>query len=97
MLPVITLIWMVEDTLNFTDDYVSYTLTPEIVLEFLKNNLLWQNKDVTELLQQREVALKQIQNRTKQLDFLQKNRIIYAFQKNIVNNQRFSKFTSGLS
>ena len=88
ILPVITLVWMVDDTFNFKEDFIAYTMTPEIVSEFIKNNLLWQNKDITELLTQRETALAQLTNKTKRLDFLQKNRLIYAFQKNIVKNSK---------
>ncbi len=88
ILPVITFVWMVDDTFGFKDDYISYTMTPEIIMEFIKNNLLWQNKDITELLKQREIALTQLSNKAKRLDFLQKNRLIYAFQKNIVSNNK---------
>jgi len=77
---------MVDDTFGFDVDYISYTMTPEIVSEFLKNNLLWQNKDMTELLEHRERSLAQLNNKTRKLDFLQQNRLIYAFQKNIVKN-----------
>jgi hypothetical protein len=86
ILPVITLVWMVDDTFGFKNDYVSYTMTPEIVSDFIKNHLLWQNKDITKLLAERELSLAQLNNKTKRLDFLQKNRLIYAFQKNIVKN-----------
>jgi hypothetical protein len=86
ILPVITLVWMVDDCLGFKTDYVSYSMTPEIVTDFIKNNLLWQSKDITELLKQRELSLIQLNNKTKKLDFLQKNKLIYAFQKNIVKN-----------
>ncbi len=92
LLPVITLIWMVDDTLNFRDDYAAYTMTPELVTEFVNNHLLWQNRDMTELLKQRELALAQLKNRTRKLDFLRKNRLIYAFQKNIVRNKKFARY-----
>jgi len=88
IMPVITFVWMVDDTFGFKDDFVGYTMTPEIVSDFIKNNLLWQNKDITKLLEQREIALTQLSNKAKRLDFLQKNRLIYAFQKNIVNNSK---------
>jgi len=88
ILPVITLVWMVDDTFGFKDDFVSYCMTPQLVLDFIKDHLLWQDKDLIEILKQRELALYQLQNRTKKLDFLQKNRLIYAFQKNIVANSK---------
>jgi hypothetical protein len=77
---------MVDDTFGFKNDYVSYTMTPEIVSDFIKNHLLWQNKDITQILSERELSLEQLNNKTRRLDFLQKNRLIYAFQKNIVRN-----------
>ncbi len=88
ILPVITFVWMVDDTFGFKNDYVSYTMTPEIVTDFIKNHLLWQNKDITELLAERELTLAQLNNKTKKIDFLPKNRLIYAFQKNIVKNSQ---------
>lgn len=86
IVPVITLVWMVDDTFGFKEDYVSYTMTPEVVTDLVKNNLLWQNDNITELFKGREMALSQLNNRTRKLDFLQKNRLVYAFQKNIVRN-----------
>ncbi|MBI4645731.1 MAG: hypothetical protein HY738_03800 [Bacteroidia bacterium] len=90
--PVITLIWMVDDTLNFTEDYVGYKMTPEIISDFLKNEKLWLEKDIQKLIAEREFAIKQLNNDTKNLSFLQRNRLIWAFQKNIVKNEKFSKY-----
>ncbi len=92
IVPVITLIWMADESLGFTDDYVSYTMTPEIVNQFLQDDLLWENPDITKLLKEREKALKQLTNKTRSLDFLQENKLIYAFQKNIVKNGSFSRY-----
>jgi len=90
--PVITLIWMVDDTLNFTEDYVAYNMTPEIVSDFITNEKLWLEKDIQKIIKEREIAIKQLNNDTKNLSFLQKNRLIWAFQKNIVKNEKFSKY-----
>ncbi|MBI4645264.1 MAG: hypothetical protein HY738_01405, partial [Bacteroidia bacterium] len=90
--PVITLIWMVDDTLNFTEDYVGYNMSPEIISDFLNNDKLWLEKDIQKLIAQRKFAVKQLNNNTKNLGFLQKNRLIWAFQKNIVKNEKFSKY-----
>lgn len=92
ILPVITLIWMADDNLNFNEDYVSYTMTPEIVSHFLTDNLLWQKPNITRILKEREKALAQMTNKTRGLDFLQENKLIYAFQKNIVKNGRFTSY-----
>ncbi len=90
--PVITLIWMVDDCLDFTQDYIAYTMTPEITMEFIRNDRLWKNPDLVELLEERNNALRILNSRTKKLHFLQSNRLIYAFQKNIVNNKKYSKY-----
>ena len=37
LIPVITLIWLAADDLNFKDDFVSYMMTGEIVNDFIKN------------------------------------------------------------
>lgn len=92
ILPVITLIWMADDSFNFTDDYVSYTMTPEIVNQFLSDNLLWQQPDIKHILREREKVLAQLNNKTRSLAFLQENRLIYAFQQNIVKNGRFTRY-----
>ena len=88
ILPVITFVWLVDDTFGCKEDYLSYTMTPEIVSDFIKNNLLWKNQDITALLKERTLSLGQLTNKTKKLDFLGKNKLIYAFQKNIVANSR---------
>ena len=37
LIPVITLIWLADDDLNFNDDFVSYMMTGEILNDFIKN------------------------------------------------------------
>jgi len=90
--PVITLIWMVDDTLKFAENYVSYIMMPELVLDFLGNDQLWQSPEIKQLLNERERVLKVASNDTKHLDFLPKNRLIFAFQKNIVTNTHAEKY-----
>ncbi len=90
--PVLTLIWMVDDTLRFEEDYVGFTMTPETALEFIKNHELWRKKAIEDLVKEREKALKIIENDTRDLDFLPKNRLIFMFQKNIVKNRRVAKY-----
>lgn len=86
--PVITLIWMADDTLRFQENYVAYTMTPELVVEFLRNDRLWKKPEIQQLLHERERVLAIIENESKNLDFLSTNRLIFAFQKNIVNNRQ---------
>jgi len=45
-----------------------------------------------ELISEREKCLEIINNKTRKLDFLQKNKLIYAFQPNIVKNKKYSKY-----
>jgi len=81
--PVLTLIWMVEDSLRFKENYVAYTMTPELVLDFIRNDQLWQNPELTHLLEERQRVLQVCDNPSKRLDFLAKNRLIFMFQLNI--------------
>ncbi|MCD4818814.1 MAG: hypothetical protein K8S23_08995, partial [Candidatus Cloacimonetes bacterium] len=89
--PVLTLIWMVSDKLGFEDDFVSYKLLPEVVSEFLKNETIWYKENFIHLLEERDKHLKIIENKTKDLDFLPKNKLIFMFQKNIVKNMEAAK------
>jgi hypothetical protein len=90
--PVFTLIWMATDALGFSQNYVSYVMTPEMVLDFLNNDRLWNNPVIVDLLKERERVLEVVQNETKDLDFLPKNRLIFLLQKNIVKNKALRKY-----
>jgi len=92
LIPVITLIWLADDNLNFKEDFVSYTMTSESLNDFIRNKNLWKKENILEILMEREKCLEIIDNRTKKLDFLQQNKLIYAFQPNIVKNKKFSKY-----
>jgi hypothetical protein len=89
--PVITLIWMVDDNLNFTDDFIAFTTLPEAAKDFISNEDLWQ-QPLDFILKEREKTLKILNNGTKDLDFFSQNRLIYAFQRNIVANNRLSEY-----
>lgn len=90
--PVCTLIWMVDDTLGFRDDYVTYRMTPETVSGFVRNEKLWNRPDIAKIMARRSEALKIMANRAKNLGFLSLNRLIFAFQKNIVKNRKMEKY-----
>lgn len=92
--PTITLIWMANDNLNFKGDYVSFSMLPEALSEFMRLERLWEAENREELLAMRRDLLMVMDNRTRQLDFLPKNRLIYAFQGNIVgnNDERLRKY-----
>lgn len=90
--PVLTLIWMVDDSLLFKENFTAYTSSPESALDFIHNTELWEKNDLDLLLLQRQIVLKALDNRHKDLDFLQKNRLIFMFQNNIVNDTKFTKY-----
>ena len=92
LIPVITLIWLADDDLNFKDDFVSYMMTGEIVNDFIKNKNIWREDNILTLIAEREKCLEIINNKTRKLDFLGKNKLIYAFQPNIVRNKKYSKY-----
>ena len=97
LLPVKTLIWLVDDTLNFTKDYSAHLMLPEEVEYFIKDEKLWPNnncedqaqefkKNYERLLKRREEVLKVLHNDSKDLIFLKKHCLVFAFQRNIVKN-----------
>ena len=91
--PVYTMIWMVDDTLGFrSQDFVSFTMTPEIVTDFVQNEKLWNRKEIKEIMHERANVLKVLSNRKKNVDFFGKNRLLFLFQKNIVKNQKLAKY-----
>jgi len=62
-------------------------MTPETIIDFIKNKQIWESEATKEaLLQEYKRCLTLLNNKTKNIDFLQTNRLIYAFQKNIVAN-----------
>jgi len=92
LIPVITLIWLADDNLNFDVDFVSYTMSSEIIIDFIRNKNIWKEENILDILKEREKCLTIIDNKTRKLDFLQKNKLIYAFQPNIVKNKKYSKY-----
>lgn len=85
--PVTTIIWLVDDSLNFTDDFVAFTTLPEIAKDFISNDALW-SQPLDIIKKERKAALEILNNQTKDLDFFSQNRIIYLFQKNITRNKK---------
>ena len=85
--PSITIIWMANDPLGFTDDIVAYSLFPEMANDFIRNEALWTPENLLTLLESRQELLKKMDNNAKGLGFLTENRLIYAFQSNIVKNK----------
>ena len=90
--PVLTLIWLADESLGTTQDYLSYALTPESLAAFVRDEPLWQNEDIRHLLTERQKVLALLDDRSSQLDFLGQNRLIYALQRNIVRNQKYHRY-----
>jgi len=90
--PVITLIWMVDDTLKYEENYVAFTMTPEQVTDFLHNQKLWDNPEINKIIEERNKVLKISSNTTKELDYLSKNRLIFLFQRRIVKSKQLAKY-----
>jgi len=84
--PVLTLIWMVADSLNYSDDYVSFKLMPEAISDFIKKDGIWRDDNFAAIMKERGELVKMLNNDTKNVDFLQKNKLVFIFQKNIVQN-----------
>ena len=80
--PSIVLVWMVDDVLGYEEDMAAFSIFPEILNDFIRNEALWATNNLPELLKERTAV-----NKTKGLDFLPKNRLIYLFQPNIVKNE----------
>ncbi len=89
--PAITLVWLVDDTIGTKENYVSYALTPNIVEDFLQNNELWKKKNIKELIEERTRVLKAVNNDVRDIEFLNKNKLIFMLQKNIVKNIETNK------
>lgn len=91
--PVITLIWMVDDTLGFNENFVAYSMTPELITHFIKNKELWEEPQIIEnILDERKKMLKLINNETKDLSFIPQNRLVFMFQQTIVKDQNIAKY-----
>jgi hypothetical protein len=84
--PVITVIWMADDTLGFKEDTVTFTTLPEVAKTFITDKNLWQ-QPLESILKTREKILKTLNNKTKNIDFFAENKLIYLFQANIFKNK----------
>jgi hypothetical protein len=89
--PVITIVWMVDDSLNFQEDIVAFSTLPEDAKDFITDATLWQ-QPLEAIEVEREKVLKILNNTTKDLDFFAQNRLIYVFQGNIVRNKKNSSY-----
>lgn len=90
--PVLTLIWMVQDTFDLPHNFINYGLNPGQVQEFLRDNTLWENPDIKMLVKNRNEVLGLMQHGNKDLDFLAQNQLTFMFQPNIIKDKKFSKY-----
>jgi hypothetical protein len=90
--PVMTLIWMADDTFNLDFETLVFSLSPEQITDFIKDNELWESKDIEKICAIREKLLTLLKPNNRDLDFLAQNKLIYAFQKNIVKSKKFQKY-----
>jgi hypothetical protein len=90
--PVLTLVWMADDTLDFKGDYITYRMQPDTMLEFVRNRDLWHDREINAIMEARALILQDLDRAHKNLDFLSKNQLVFAFQKNIVRNEKYAKY-----
>ncbi len=90
--PVVTLVWMVDDSLRHDGDFLSFSMTHDSVINFVNNNTLWLRKDINELILERDKIIKELKNNSKNLDFIPRNKLIFACQKNIIKNPKHEKY-----
>ncbi len=85
--PSITLIWMVNDTLGFKEDFIVYRADFENYSNFIFDENIW-SKNLDEIKKERKTLFELRENREKNIDSIQKNRLIFMFQSNIVKNNK---------
>ncbi len=85
--PAITLVWMVDDTLGFKNDYIVYKTDFENYSSFIFDENLW-SKDLKEIKKERDTLFKLKENKEKNVNSIQQNRLIFMFQSNIVKNNK---------
>ncbi len=90
--PVITIVWLVHDNLKETDDYLTMTPIDEKVLGFIRDSSLWKHGSLEQLQLCRDVVLQKINNNANGLMWMQENKEIFFFQKNIIKNAQNSAY-----
>ena len=89
--PVYTLIWMVDDQLGFEGDFAQYNMHHHALFDFINDVPLWDSLNIDAIKQSRLSVLDKMNNVTKDLPFLSKNKLVFIFQKNIVKNMEENK------
>ncbi len=89
--PSITLIWLVDDSLGMEDNFISYSMFPDKIADFIRNSDLWDSEEFAKLKNKRDELLKILDSKKRELDFLQSNKLIFILQKQIVKNIKLLK------
>ena len=96
--PVITIIWFVDDSFRSSEDFIPFTILPEELKNFVNDESLWKHlleqkvDDLNKLQEERAKLVKLLNKSDKNLDFLQENKMIYAFQPQIIKNKNNSRY-----
>ncbi|MEN9612474.1 MAG: hypothetical protein RLZZ628_3288 [Bacteroidota bacterium] len=89
--PVITIIWMAQDNFDLESDYIEYNIYPKAFADFVRDNTLWESpKSVLEA--RRADLFRHPKVDRRELSFLEKNRLIFVFQPNVVKNKQFAPY-----
>jgi len=86
--PSVTLIWLVDDSLGMEDNFISYSMFPERIADFIRDPELWKSEKFAKLKEKRNELLKILDSKKRELDFLQTNKLVFIFQKQIVKNSK---------
>ena len=98
--PVITFVWCVDENFGNKNDFLTYAMTPEDVIKFITDEIgLWDKNKIETLFAKREEILKMLNNnkKNKDLSFIPKSKLIFAFQQNIVENPIHKKYFNWFS
>jgi hypothetical protein len=77
---------LVSEKLESEENLLSFKMLPQAVERFLKDETLWGDEDIKKLMRQRQDILSLMNNKSKNLDFLAANKLIFAIQPNIIKN-----------
>ena len=98
--PVITFVWCVDENFGNKNDFLTYAMTPEDVIKFITDEIgLWDKNKIETLFAKREEILQMLKNnkKNKDLSFIPKSKLIFAFQQNIVENPIHKKYFNWFS
>ena len=92
--PSISIIWFVDDSFSSDEDFLVFTVLPEKLKNFI-NDKKWENlneENLKKIIKKHEILKKLIRNKHRELDFLQENKMIYVFQKQVIKNKNKEKY-----